>query len=89
MDTEEVPVYIEVLCKYRSRFIDFLESRSIQCRPFYPNLNQASYFNNFNKYPNSELFADQGVYLPAGPVQPIENIYRVIEVIKEFGSLCA
>jgi dTDP-4-amino-4,6-dideoxygalactose transaminase len=89
LDTEEVPVYIEVLCKYRSRFIDFLESRSIQCRPFYPNLDQASYFNNFNKYPNSELFAEQGIYLPAGPEQPIENIYRVIEVIKEFGSLCA
>ena len=44
LDTEEVPVYIEVLCKYRSRFIDFLESRSIQCRPFYPNLNHPRCF---------------------------------------------
>jgi perosamine synthetase len=83
----EIPVYIEILCASRQKFIDFLATRGIQCRPFYPDLNYARYFNNLGSYPNAEPFGLNGVYLPAGPEQPIENILGVINVIKEFCGL--
>lgn len=86
LDTGEVPVYIEALCESRRELIDFLATRGIQCRPFYPDLNHARYFNNSGTYPNSVPFGQTGVYLPAGPEQPIENIADVINAIREFGG---
>jgi perosamine synthetase len=80
----EVPVYIEVLCETRSELIDFLSKRGIQCRPFYPDLNHAKYFNNSGVYPNSELYGRAGMYLPSGPDQSIGNIEKVIESIRVF-----
>ncbi|MCX6239054.1 MAG: DegT/DnrJ/EryC1/StrS family aminotransferase [Bacteroidia bacterium] len=81
----EIPIYIEVLCEYREKFIEFLAGRGIQCRPFYPDLNYARYFNNSGHFPNSEPFGKSGVYLPSGPEQPIENVREVIMMINEFG----
>jgi perosamine synthetase len=86
--TGEIPVYVEVLCETRQEMIDFLAARGIQCRPFYPDLNYARYFNDYGNYPNAEPFGLNGVYLPAGPEQPIENIPIVVKAIKEFCGLC-
>jgi perosamine synthetase len=83
----EVPVYIEVLCESRQEMIDFLAARAIQCRPFYPDLNYAQYLNNSGSFPNAEPFGLNGVYLPAGPEQSIENVHGVIKAIQEFYSL--
>jgi perosamine synthetase len=80
----EIPIYIEVLCQSRQKLIDFLASRSIQCRPFYPDINKAKYFKNKGKYPNSKNFGINGAYLPSGPSQTIENIHAVIKAIKDF-----
>jgi perosamine synthetase len=84
LDAGEVPVYIEALCESREGLIDFLAVRGIQCRPFYPDLNHARYFNDSTQYPNSEPFGRNGLYLPAGPEQPISNIERVISAIHDF-----
>lgn len=84
LDAGEIPVYIEALCEYRQELIDFLAARGIQCRPFYPDLNQARYFNNSEIYPNSEPFGRAGLYLPAGPEQPIANIEETISAIRTF-----
>ena len=84
IDAGEIPVYIEVLCESRQKLIDFLAARGIQSRPFYPGLNKAHYFNNSGNYPNAEPFGQNGIYLPAGPEQPLENIRCVISVIQEF-----
>jgi len=84
----EIPVYTEVLCESRQEMMGFLAARGIQCRPFPPDLNSAHYFNVSGDFPNSEPFGLNGVSLPSGPEQPIEDIYGVIKAIKEFGSLC-
>jgi len=84
LDTGEVPVYVEALCESRERLIDFLAAMGIQCRPFYPDLNHARYFNDSGHYANSEVFGRAGLYLPAGPEQPISNVERVISAIREF-----
>jgi dTDP-4-amino-4,6-dideoxygalactose transaminase len=85
IDVGEVPIYAEVLCDRRDALIEFLAMRGIQCRPFYPDLNYARYLGNSAHYPNSEPFGMMGIYLPAGPEQPIGNIQQVIFAIHEFG----
>lgn len=87
VDTEggEVPVYIEVICERREEFVKFLSERKIQCRPFYPDLNSASYFDSHEQFPSSVKFGKSAIYLPSGPDQPISNIQKVISVILEFG----
>ncbi len=84
LDSGEVPVYIEVLCEYRAELVEFLAAKGIQCRPFYPDLNQAQYLIGSKKYPASEPFGKWGLYLPAGPEQPLSNIERVISEIHAF-----
>jgi len=84
LNAGEVPIYIEALCESREKLIEFLAAKGIQCRPFYPDLNHARYFNNSESYPNSEPFGRAGVYLPAGPEQPLSNIEQVISAIHAF-----
>jgi len=84
VESGEIPVYVEVFCREREELILFLVEKGIQCRPFYPNLNCADYFKNSGYFPNSERFEKEGVYLPCGPEQPIENVYKVVEAIREF-----
>jgi len=80
----EIPIYIEVLCKKRERLINFLASHHIQTRPFYPCLNTARHLGISGKFPNADVFGDQGLVLPCGPEQSFENIDRVIKVLRLF-----
>ncbi|MDO8871612.1 MAG: DegT/DnrJ/EryC1/StrS family aminotransferase [Methanoregula sp.] len=80
----EIPIYIETLCPDREKLIKFLAAHSIETRPFYPDLNLAPYFENAERFPNSEVFGNQGLFLPSGPVQSMENIDRVINTLKKF-----
>ena len=84
LDAGEIPVYIEALCDRRDELIDFLSERGIQCRPFYPDLNYARYLNNIEMFPRSEIYGKEGLYLPAGPEQPMGNIERTIHEIRNF-----
>jgi perosamine synthetase len=82
----EIPVYVEVLCKRRKELISFLSSYGIQTRPFYPNLNEASYLESTGDFPNSNIFGKEGLFLPCGPNQSLRNIERVIEILNIFGK---
>ncbi len=78
----EIPVYVEVLCSDRKGLMKFLASHDIQTRPFYPDLNSAEYLSNDEVFPNAKIFGEQGIFLPCGPNQSLENVKRVIEVLK-------
>ena len=45
---------------------------------------QSSYIKNDSSFPNSVRFSDQGLYLPCGPEQPLENIDFVIDTLYDF-----
>lgn len=81
----EIPIYVEVLCEEREKLISFLASHNIQTRPFYPDLNTASYLGACGEFPNAKRFGERGLFLPCGPGQSSGNIDRVIEVIALFG----
>jgi perosamine synthetase len=84
IDAGEIPIYIEVLCPEREHLIQFLAERGIQTRPFYPDLNIAPYFGSTGRFPRSEVFGGQGLFLPSGPDQPLVNVERVLEALYEF-----
>jgi perosamine synthetase len=86
MDIEsgEIPIYVEILCPEREKLIHYLAANDIETRPFYPDLNRAPYFENLQRFPQSEIYEDQGLTLPCGPDQSIENVKKVIKTILEF-----
>jgi perosamine synthetase len=80
----EIPLYIEALALHRDDLIEFLKQRNIQARPATPDLDPSAYLGQKGDFPYSRKFADQGIYLPGGPEQPLENIDSVIEALREF-----
>jgi dTDP-4-amino-4,6-dideoxygalactose transaminase len=86
LDSGEVPVYIEVLCRQRERLVVFLAEKGIQTRPFYPDLHHATYLGSEGEFPNSKKFSSHGLFLPCGPSQSSESIDRVIEELKNFSN---
>jgi perosamine synthetase len=88
IEAGEMPIYIEVLSPERERLTRFLADHEIETRPFYPDLDLAPYFENIGEFPNSRKFGQQGLFLPCGPEQPMENVERVIDVLKLFRKMC-
>ena len=86
VEIRELPLYVEVLCPERHRLIQFLSQHGIQARPLYPDLHRADYLCDKGYFPNSAIFGEQGLFLPCGPDQPIENIDRVIDVLNHYKS---
>ena len=80
----EVPVYNEFLVEDRTKWIKRLEAEGIESRPFYPNLDKASYLGEQNlDFPNSRKYGLEGIYLPSGPEQSLQNIQYTIQCIKK------
>lgn len=86
LEAGEIPIYIEVLCAERERLVQFLVEHEIETRPFYPDLDLAPYFGNVGEFPNSRKFGQQGLFLPSGPEQPLENVERVIKTLRLYGK---
>jgi len=82
----EIPIYIEVLCQEREKIVSFLAKEQIQARPLYPNLETAGHLGVSGEFPNAEIFGTQGLVLPCGPAQSLENINRVIDRLKVYGE---
>jgi len=82
----EVPLYVEAMCTERDQLIAFLTNQGVQCRPFPPSLHTSDYLDKGGEFPRSDLFASQGMYLPCGPEQPLENVDSVVEHLYLYGK---
>ena len=82
----EVPLYVEVLCTKRQELRDFLDPQGISTRPFLPDIDLSPHLNSDGEYPNSRVFSERGLFLPCGPEQPLENIDRVLEVLRVYSQ---
>ena len=80
----EIPLYAEVLCPERKELENFLHFHNIQARIVPPDLSLSSCLKDDGSFPNSIRFSDQGLYLPCGPEQPLENIDFVIDTLYDF-----
>ena len=86
IESGEIPIYIEVLCDERDKFVKFLSDNAIETKLFYPDLDTANYITCNDDFPNSRLFSKYGLMLPSGPDQLSEDIDKVIETMKKFKS---
>jgi perosamine synthetase len=84
----ELGPYIEVIVDNRSAFREHLLLNGIETRPFYPDLSSAPYWKNRNyiELVNSKIFANHGLYLPAGPSITENQIDKVVDIILKFDS---
>lgn len=83
----ELPLYIEVLHEKRDSLEKFLALNGIQIRPFYPDLDSAPHLACNDEFPNSRPFGKNGLFLPSGPDQSLENVDRVIDCLNAFGEI--
>lgn len=86
VDTEHgaIPIYAEVMSSERAALREFLENRGIQCQGLAPSLHRFSHLNVDDNYPNAERFDREAFVLPCGPTQPLENVGRVIDVLRQY-----
>jgi len=82
----EIPLYIEVLSKERGKLMKYLDSRGIQTRPLYPDLDSAVHLKCDYDFPNTRIFGKQGLVLPCGPDQPLENVDHLFEILDLYGK---
>jgi len=80
----EIPLYAEVICPERKELENFLHFHHIQARIVPPDLSLSSCLKDDGSFPNSIRFSDQGLYLPCGPEQSLENIDFVIDTLYDF-----
>ena len=81
---DEVPLYIDVVTKYRKKLFDYLKKKNIQTRPFYPSMSEAKYNKTKGNFRNSIYFSNNGLFLPSGPDLKMDKINKVIRTLKEF-----
>jgi len=84
MEAGELPVQAETLCSDRLRMQKELADRGIQAMIQTPDLNLSQQLGCRDRvFRNSPLYSDHTMILPSGPDQPLKNVDRVIEVIRE------
>jgi dTDP-4-amino-4,6-dideoxygalactose transaminase len=81
----EVPNYVEILVDERDRLVDHLAQQGIDTRPFLPCPHRSPHLRQVtDRFPNAERFEKQGLFLPSGPSQPVENAERCIDSIRKY-----
>jgi dTDP-4-amino-4,6-dideoxygalactose transaminase len=82
----EIPLYAEILCECREKLIKYLKNAGIQTRPYYPNLNLAPQLRDRRRFPKSEKYGINGLFLPCGPAQQLKNVNITIQKIHDFSK---
>lgn len=72
----------EIVCKNRNKVRDVLQANNIMSRPLYEPLHTADYLESPASYEGIYQIKNSLLALPSGPDQPLENVEKVIEVLK-------
>lgn len=80
----QMPLWVEALSDRREALMDFLTQNGIETIKFRPDLHVSPHLAQPGDFPNARIFQDQGMTLPCGPDQPLENIDRVIQTLDQF-----
>jgi dTDP-4-amino-4,6-dideoxygalactose transaminase len=79
----ELPLWVETLCEERDTISERLHKNGVQTRPLPPSLCDAGYLRATGTFPNSKIFAEQGLILPCGPDQPDENLKATVAALRQ------
>jgi dTDP-4-amino-4,6-dideoxygalactose transaminase len=85
VESGEVPLWTEVLCRDRPAVMAHLKARGVGTRPYHPALHTAPHLPHDVDHPRAWRFATGGLVLPSGPSQPREAVDRTIAALRELG----
>jgi len=81
----EVPLYVEVISKYKNKIVALLKNSYIYTNDLPPSLHLSNHLSQENfDFNNSVYFDKHSFILPCGPNQSIDNIDTTIKVLKGF-----
>ncbi len=84
IDAGQIPLCIDVYSEYRDDLVKYLDKNNVGTAKLHPPLHSAAYFKQNGNYPNATRFAKNGVMLPCGPNQPLENIDHCLELLQDW-----
>jgi perosamine synthetase len=83
----EIPIYNEVLCDKRAQFMAAMQGYGIETRRFFPDMAKAPYFEDtIGGDGASQHFGLDGVTLPSGPDQSLEDVEYVVDKIRKISK---
>lgn len=84
---DTAPCFYEVLCDKRDELIDFLKSKNIGARKFYPPLHSEPAYGYTDKhFPVTEEISAKGLWLPSSVLLTDEQIEYICGCVEEFCS---
>lgn len=78
------PCFYEVLCDKRDELIEFLKSKNIGARKFYPPLHSEPAYGINASFPITEEISSKGLWLPSSVLLTDEQIEYICSCIAEF-----
>ena len=82
----ELPLYAEARSPRRDALHAHLMRYGIQSQPLGASLHDAPHLAVERSFPCADRFAAEGIILPCGPTQPIENVEFTVAALSEFRS---
>ncbi|MBN1764833.1 MAG: DegT/DnrJ/EryC1/StrS family aminotransferase [Sedimentisphaerales bacterium] len=82
-DHGEIPLRAECVATEREKLLQDLKEYRIHTIAHVCNINEMPHIGGQGPYPNSDFFSRHLMLLPCGPDQPLENVKRTIDVLKE------
>jgi dTDP-4-amino-4,6-dideoxygalactose transaminase len=83
VDNGEVPLWTEIETPFLKEIRSLLAAEGIQTRRVHPPLNEVPYYEA-SPAPNTERYSREILVLPSGPSQPLENVDRVISILRAY-----
>jgi perosamine synthetase len=80
----KVPLCAEFRSTQREQLIAYLQANDVEPLRFHLPLHCAPYLRNSGDFPNASRFAYEGLILPCGPSQPLENVDRCIQLVQSY-----
>lgn len=78
------PWFFDILCDNRAELIAYLKDRGIGTRTFYPALHSEPAYGYQVDFPNTEMVANKGLWLPSSCKLTEENIDYICNCIRNF-----
>lgn len=83
ISSNQVPLLMDVRTRHREDLYVYLNKNDINVSRFHPPVSSAPYLSGgIREWENAEIFAAEGLCLPSGPAQNLEDIERVISLLK-------
>ena len=83
VDNGEFPLWVEAISSRRDKIIALLKEKKIQAKPFDPCVCDFLRPGNVKNFKNARRYAGNGLILPCGPDQSLDDLRCTVRALKE------